>query len=1055
MVVWPGCRPGVLFTSPPLVSDVSDTAIDLFTALQTALGPHYRLERELGRGGMGVVFLATDTTLDRRVAIKVVHPELAAHESITRRFLAEARTIARLRHPNIVAVHAAGSAEGLLYYVMDEVAGESLRQKLVREGRIAAPEASRILSDLAAALDASGRAGVVHRDVKPENVLLDEATGRAMLADFGIARAVVAEAGGSGTGQGVAVGTPVYMSPEQAAGEEIDTRSDLYALGVVAYEMLAGQPPFQGPHRVVVSKHIAERPVPVERLRPETPRELAGAVMRALEKQPSDRWQTGEEFRQAVAGERPVPPAIRQGRQRVFAATAAVLVLLVATVALVRRSPGPPRGVNPRHSILVLPFDNLRDERSVDWLRDGSVSMLGLNLSQWNDLTVVDHERLHDLLAQHRLKVGDDIGLDMARRLAREAGVWTVVLGDFTPAGDSLHLTARVFDVATGKRVDVARVDNRAGSDVRPLFDDLAAKLLDLSGAPNEIRIGLARSTTQSLEAFRAYLRGVEHLNRWDLAGAQRDLERAIALDTTFGLAYYKLALTRGWVGGTEDSIARRAIRRATTFSGNLPPHERAVINAFRAFVQGETGEARALYQQLLARDASDADAWYGLGDAWYHDTAGADQAPAFTQALRAFKRALALDPNYALAYEHVHAMLSEAAVNKPLYALLPADSFVVARSADGRQLLDSTKLSAAVQRARGEALNSARSWVASQPTTLRAHGAMVNAYVGVRNYPAALAEVDRFREATPLHPELPFVQARIQFASGEVDRAAAQLRTALDTVAPKDFQPYQGTPTVLADIAAAANVFAYQGDLDHAAKAIDLADQVRREIFFEPGWMAGDPKGESWRRAMLGELYAAAGGPAASLRQIWQGAAEAGRMATPDKRKHHVHAGATAAIGLFTGLAADSTALTELQAISGERPSKEVRALLAVSRGDSAAARRALAEPDSGPKYMGRVYSRPYAAQAYYLLGDYETTLRVLEGFEPSNLYTAGFDARWGMVGRVRLLRGAAYERLGRRAEARDEYRQVMSQWKWADAELQPFLDQARRGLARVGVAS
>ncbi|HEY5940755.1 MAG TPA: serine/threonine-protein kinase, partial [Gemmatimonadales bacterium] len=579
---------------------MSDTTIDLFTALQTALGHQYRLERELGRGGMGVVFLATDTALDRRVAIKVVHPELAAHESITRRFLAEARTIARLRHPNIVAVHAAGSAQGLLYYVMDEVAGESLRQKLLREGRFSAGETGRILADLAAALDASGRAGVVHRDVKPENVLLDQATGRAMLADFGIARAVAVEASGSSTGQGVAVGTPVYMSPEQAAGEEIDTRSDLYALGVVAYEMLTGQPPFQGPHRVVVSKHIAERPVPVERLRPETPRELAGAVMRALEKQPSERWQTGEEFRQAVAGERPTPARTRKITRRIIAGAAAGLILLVATVALARRSSGPPRDVNPRHSILVLPFDNLRDERSVEWLRDGSVSMLGLNLSQWNDLTVVDHERLHDLLAKHGLKVGDDIGLEMARRLAREAGVWTVVLGDFTPAGDSLHLTARVFDVANGKRVDVARVDAPVGSDVRPLFDDLAAKLLDLSGAPNEIRIGLARSTTQSLEAFRAYLRGVEHLNRWDLAGAQRDLERAIALDTTFGLAYYKLALTRGWVGGTEDSVGRRAIRRATTFSGNLPPHERAVINAHRAFVQGETAEARALYQELL-----------------------------------------------------------------------------------------------------------------------------------------------------------------------------------------------------------------------------------------------------------------------------------------------------------------------------------------------------------------------------------------------------------------------------------------------------------------------
>jgi tetratricopeptide (TPR) repeat protein len=273
--------------------------------------------------------------------------------------------------------------------------------------------------------------------------------------------------------------------------------------------------------------------------------------------------------------------------------------------------------------------------------------------------------------------------------------------------------------------------------------------------------------------------------------------------------------------------------------------------------------------------------------------------------------------------------------------------------------------------------------------------------------------------------------------------------------VAPKDFQSYQGTPTVLADIAAAANVFAYQGDLENAAKAIDLADQVRREVLYKPSWMAGDPKGESWRRAMLGELYSAAGGPAASLRQIWQSTAEAARMVPPDRRKHLVHAGATAAIGLFTGLAADSTALTELQAMSGEVPSKEVRALLAVSRGDSAAARRALAEPDSASKYMYKVYTSPYAAQAYYLLGDYQTTLRVLEGFEPSNLYTAGFDSRWGMLGRVRLLRGAAYERLGRLAEARAEYRRVMAQWKSADPELQPFLDQARRGLARVGVAS
>jgi tetratricopeptide (TPR) repeat protein len=397
--------------------------------------------------------------------------------------------------------------------------------------------------------------------------------------------------------------------------------------------------------------------------------------------------------------------------------------------------------------------------------------------------------------------------------------------------------------------------------------------------------------------------------------------------------------------------------------------------------------------------------------------------------------------------------MLSLASADQPFYALLPADSFAVTRNSVGRTLMDSVTLRAAVQRARTEALTSARSWVSSQPTTLRAHGAMVNAYVAARNFAGAMSEVERFRQATPLHPDLPFVEARIHFASGDIERASAELRSALDTAGPKDFRTYEGTPTVVMDIAAAANVFAYQGDLSHAAKALDLADQVRREVVQHSG-ITGE-KSEAWRRVVLGELYAGAGTPTSALRQIWQSAAEAARMAPADQRKHIIHSGATAAIGLFTGLAADSTAVTELQAISGEPTAKEVRALLAVSRGDSAGARRTLAEPDSlGPKLMYMVYNKPYAAQAYFLLGDYETTIRVLEDFQPSALQTAGFDARWGMMGRVRLLRGAAYERLGRRAEAREEYRQALAQWKRADPALQPFIQQAERGLARMGQA-
>lgn len=1035
---------------------MSHPTIDPFAALQAALEPQYRLERELGRGGMGVVFRATDTTLDRPVAIKVVHPELATHPSIVRRFLSEARTVARLRHPGIVAVHAAGTAQGLLYYVMDEVEGETLRERLDREGKLPVEGAARIVADLASALDAAARAGVVHRDVKPENVLLERGSGRALLADFGIARAVAAESV-TGTGQGVAVGTPSYMSPEQAAGEEVDSRSDLYGLGVVAYEMLAGHPPFQGSNRVVVSKHIAERPAPIERVRPECPKPLAGVVMRALEKHPAERWQTGEELRQALAGERAVPVK-RSVRRPALLAGAVALAVVGTSIGLAGRSDGPPDGVNPRHSILLLPFDNLRNDPAVDWMREGSVSMLGLNLSQWNDLTVIDQERLHDLLGRHDVEPAEDIGLDLARRLARDAGVWTVVLGDFAKAGDSLHLAARVYDVASGARISVAQVDDRTGEDARPLFDELAAKLLDLSGAPTDLPVGLARSTTQSLEAYRNYLAGVERLNRWDLTGAERDLRRAVAIDTTFGLAYYKLALTRGWLVGTEDSVADRAIVRATAHSANLPEHDRTVINAYRAFIEGEFTEARGLYQRLIDRDQRDADAWYGLGEAWFHDTAGPNQAPALTNAIRAFRRTLDLDPDYALAYDHVQHMLGMAAEVRPSYALVAPDSFILAFGRNGQALMDSTTLQGAIRRARSAGLSTARSWIARQPATLRAHGAMVDAYIASGNYDAALGEVDRFRNTTPVHPELPFVEARIRFASGDVDSAAAQLRSALDTVAPQDFRPYQGTPTVVMDIAAAANVFAYQGDLTSAAKALDLADQVRREVVKHPPGKTEGQWGESWRRAMLGELYAGVGVPVSSLRQVWQSAAEAGRMAAPESRKHLVHSGASAAIGLFTGPSADSSALAEYRSMTGESLSPEVRALLALSRGDSTGARRMLAEPDTTaqgmPKWTASLYTRPLAAQAWFLLGDYHRTLNTLRDFEAASLRTGGFDSRWGMLGRVRLLRAAAYEQLGRRAEARQEYRDALAQWKAADSALKPFIRQAQQGLARLGEA-
>ena len=590
---------------------------DLGERLQAALREQYVLDREVGHGGMGVVFQARDLTLDRTVAIKVVQPDLASHATVSKRFLTEARTIARLKHPNIVAVHTAGEMDGLLYYVMDHVEGESLRQRLNREGPLPIDETREIIKDVAAALDAAAEAGVVHRDIKPANVLLDRDTGRAMLVDFGIARITGGDGSAEITGDGMVLGTPTYMSPEQAAGEEIDTRSDLYALGVVAYEMLAGQPPFEGSHRLVVSHHIGTRPKPINKVRPDCPSNLTHTVMQALEKPVGERWQTGAELREAA--ESSTVPKRRGGI--LFGVAAAALVILGAAFVLTRHDPNRiPDGVNPRHSMLVLPFENLRDDPEVEWLREGSLSMISLNLSQWDDLRVVDHRRVHDLLARKNLEAGDDVGLTVARELAREAGVWTVLLGEFDKAGDSLHLTARVYDVATGDRVDLASVSGEPGSDIRPLFDEIAADLLDISGAPEGINTGIARATTNSLAGYRAYLSGVDHLNRWELGDAVDDLERATVLDSTFGLAYYYLAVTRGWLYGTSDPDSDNAIAMAGRYSDSLPLQQRTLIRAYRSLLEGDMATSRQYYQELLDRDTSDAEAWYGLADAWFHD---------------------------------------------------------------------------------------------------------------------------------------------------------------------------------------------------------------------------------------------------------------------------------------------------------------------------------------------------------------------------------------------------------------------------------------------------
>jgi hypothetical protein len=274
----------------------------LATRLAAALGDAYTIEGEVGRGGMGVVYRARDERLQRRVAIKVLPPELAFQNDIRERFTREAQTAARLSHPHIVPIHTVGEGHGLVYFVMGYVDGESVAGRLRRRGRLPVDETRRIMAESADALGAAHAVSIIHRDIKPDNILLEGSRGRVMVTDFGIAKALSGSSGATLTGAGVAIGTPAYMSPEQAAGErEIDGRSDLYSLGIVSYQMLTGELPFNAPTVAgILMKQITEVAPDVRSRRSDVPEDIALAVSRCLEKDPENRWPTADTLRRAL-----------------------------------------------------------------------------------------------------------------------------------------------------------------------------------------------------------------------------------------------------------------------------------------------------------------------------------------------------------------------------------------------------------------------------------------------------------------------------------------------------------------------------------------------------------------------------------------------------------------------------------------------------------------------------------------------------------------------------------------------------------------------------------
>ena len=1049
---------------------MSETHDDLLQSVRDALASQYAVERSLGMGGMGSVYLARDLTLHRPVAIKVIAPELTANSVFRQRFLQEARTIAKLRHPNIVAVYAAGETAGLLYFVMEFIPGESLRALLERSRCCPPAQATAILRDLADALGYAHSQGVIHRDIKPENVLLDRETGRAKLTDFGVARAFAA-ADDRLTGTGLVVGTPRYMSPEQASGEHVlDGRSDIYSLGLVGYEMLAGEPAFSAPTAAsLIMKQITE-PAPSLTTRAiDISPGLTQVIDRALRKDPQERWQTGEELSQALAAEITPTGDLRAGpritparsstahpspsiqRKYVIAALLAALFLVPTGWWVTRRALNAPIEAERRKSILVLPFENQRRDPALQWLREGSVNMLTLNLAQWSDLAVVQYDRSLDLLRDAGLRDSSTIGLDQARNLARKAGVWTVITGQLMTVGDSLIVTARLYDVATGESIRQARLSAPTTADPRQLFDRLSSQVLDLAGAP-AIRPELAKTTTSSLEAYRAYLTGVRALNVWELDAADSSFERAISLDSAFALAYYRRAVATGWRHAGDTNGIRYA-RLATQNASRLGPRERRLVEAYLEHARGNYDEAERRYADLVTRDSADAEAWYGLGDSYYHRAQGLPPeryAADRTRALRAFNRTLALDSTFHLAYAHKIDIYSSGSPSLSQTIVLN-DTVHVLRDQNAAESFGRNRIAQARAQARTRAVQNAQQWVYTDQDAAPAYSALAAAQVASDDPQGAINTLQQALERANTHePEFAYWISSLKLHT-EPDDALTSLRQALRTYPAESLSTGSSQRAFL--IAGAANVAAYHGLITEMMQLFKLLPIIEPNV---PGTAAsGQPLpmsylAQSFSTAMLG----AVGADIPQVRRNLAASMQAlDRLDTPIGRTMRASSGAFAYMAYL--LTRDSTYIDTYRRWSGSVP-VALEALAALESGDSTRARQLTAQfrrTDTTRLIATQAdLFAPYVeAEVLERLGDLRGAVAIYESLDPRRYNVVGIDPRWALYVRSFLWRGQLYERLGDNARAEAAYTEFLNAWREADPTLQRQVQYARDRLRRL----
>ena len=978
--------------------------MDLRDTLQSALGSTFAIERELGGGGMSRVFVARDLELGREVVIKVRPPELGAVVN-TERFRREVQLAASLQHPHIVPLLSAGHAGDLLYYTMPLIEGESIRGRLSREGALPIGEAVRLLRDVADALAYAHRHGVVHRDIKPDNILLSSR--HAVVTDFGVARALSAASGDNFmTTEGVALGTPAYMAPEQAmADPHMDHRADIYALGVVAYELLTGHTPFTGLSAQAMLAAQATRPAPpITEARESVPPALAALIMRCLEKHPADRSSSAEELLQQLetmatpsGGTEPTRAlTVRRsgGRTRRLAAAAAlaVVALAVAAAAVLRMHSGRDTTLD-QNLVAVAPFDALGAELNL-W-REGFVDLLSRDLDGAGPLTTVS-----PTLVIRRWSGRPDKA--SAAALGRRTGAGLVVFGSLVASGrDSVRLGATILDVIHGTQVGEVQLrgDTR---DMDQVADSLGVAVLRELGRSRPMgAVRLTSLSGASLPALKAFLQGEQYYRRsaWDSAAAR--YEAALALDSTLVPALRHLAQSKWWSDGTDY---QDLMRRAGAMNHGLAPRESLLVAADSISAALSDTLAGSVWRPLVRRYvgsleeasrkyASDPEIWYMLGEARFH--AGWWVGVTEDQARDAFDRAIALDSAFAPAYVHQTGLglWRDGVAGWDRYARP-----FLARSQAGQET-EAVQLLSKVLHVPPQDTSTIDSLFAS-------------------------ATLHELRQASYYLNHLPdSAELGIRAARAKVDYVARPGESEQDPDIRREFL---------------AGYLAHRGHLAEASELFRKKDDLKlfTSMYGEMALLAG-PSADSAK---------------ATLRRWLQ---DPPRRGPPEREGAGLRA-------LHFGLPwwaaqRDTAALRQLaaRADSMERAfSSPASRDFAAYSGEAARAYAALARLDTTGA-MTRFAALPHDVYWGVLDRLVESQLLAARGRdrEAGTILNRGLPSFWVSPLRVMwsLERARVAERLGERTKAADGYAYVVNAWRHADPALEPYVREARGGLQRL----